>query len=75
MDYNALGLANDISDNHKQSYFNVKDQEVLFSFFGYYFAASYLNINNPIIIIIFVSKLPKFCTFQQSLCKHCIGGS
>ena len=32
MDYNALGLANDISDNHKQSYFNVKDQEVLFSF-------------------------------------------
>ena len=32
MDYNALGLANDISDNHKQSYFNVKYQEVLFSF-------------------------------------------
>ena len=29
MDYNALGLANDISDNHKQSYVNVKDQEVL----------------------------------------------
>ena len=28
MDYNALGLANDISDNHKQSYVNVKDQEV-----------------------------------------------
>lgn len=32
MDYNALGLANDISDNHKQSYVNVKDQEVLFPF-------------------------------------------
>ena len=63
MDYNALGLANDISDNHKQSYFNVKDQEVLFSFFGYYFAASYLNINNPIIIIIFCFKVTNILYF------------
>ena len=63
MDYNALGLANDISDNHKQSYFNVKDQEVLFSFFGYYFAASNLNINNPIIIIIFCFKVTKILYF------------
>ena len=28
MDYNALDLANDISDNHTQSYVNVKDQEL-----------------------------------------------
>ena len=63
MDYNALGLANDISDYHKQSYFNVKDQEVLFSFFGYYFAASRLKINNPIIIIIFCFKVTKILYF------------
>ena len=57
MDYNALDLANDISDNHKQSYVNVKDQEVLFPFFGYHFAASSLKINNPITIIIFCFKV------------------
>ena len=64
MDYNALGLANDISDNHKQSYFNVKDQEVLFSFTVKRIAASYLNINNPIIIIIFCSKVTKILYFS-----------
>ena len=63
MDYNALGLANDISDNHKQPYFNVRDQEVLFSFFGYYFAASHLNNNNPIIIISFCFKVTKILYF------------
>ena len=59
MDYNALGLANDISDNHKQSYFNVKDQEVLFSFNVKRITASCLKINNPIIIIIFCFKVTK----------------
>ena len=58
MDYNALGLANDISDNHKQSYVNVKDQD-----FGYHFDASSLKINNPIIIIIFCFKVTKILYF------------
>ena len=61
MDYNALGLANDISDNHKQSYVNVKDQEVLFPFNAE--DASSLKINNPIIIIIFCFKVTKLLYF------------
>ena len=63
MDYNALGLANDISDNHTQSYVNVKDQELLFPFFGQYFAASSLKINKPIIIIILCFKITKILYF------------
>ena len=63
MDYNALGLANDISDNHKQSYFNVKDQEVLFSFNVKRIAASCLKINYHIIIIIFCFKVTKILYF------------
>ena len=61
MDYNALGLANDVSDNHKQSYDNVKDQQISFPF--NVDVASCLKINNPIIIIIYCFKVTKILYF------------
>ena len=63
MDYNALGLANDVSDNHKQSYDNVKDQQISFPFNVERIVASCLKINNPIIIIIYCFKVTKILYF------------
>ena len=62
MDYNALGLANDVLDNHKQSYDNVKDQEISFQF-NVERVTSCLKINNHIIIIIFCFKVTKILYF------------